>query len=74
MGFYSRQNAEQSRLTDEVYAVIQRHNSLVLGTGVLTQETEQDQRSILAALDLLVEEGKVTITLTPKGQEIRGLS
>lgn len=72
MGLYSRQNAEQSRLTDEVYAVIRRHNSLVLGTGVLTKEIKQDQRSILAALDLLVEEAKITITVTPKEQETWG--
>ncbi len=31
MGFYSRQNAEQSRLTDEVYAVIELHHGVVLG-------------------------------------------
>jgi hypothetical protein len=60
VGFYSRQNAEQSRLTDEVYAVIQRYKSVDLN-GRLTEETKQGARSILAALDLLVEEGKIEI-------------
>jgi hypothetical protein len=68
MGFYSRQDAEQSRLTDEVYAVIQRYDGLVLGDGRRTTETNQDARSILAALDLLAEEGKIRIETTPKSE------
>jgi hypothetical protein len=66
MGFYSRQNAEQSRLTDEVYAVIERHHGVVLGDGRLTKETKQDARSILAAIELLVEEEKIRIESSPK--------
>jgi hypothetical protein len=66
MGFYTRQNAEQSRLTDEIYEVIKRHNGMVLGNGLLTKETKQDARSILAALELLAEEGKIRIETTPK--------
>jgi hypothetical protein len=61
MGFYTRHNAEQSKLTDEVYAVILRHEGLVLGKGLLTKETKQDARSILAALELLAEEGKIKL-------------
>ena len=40
MGFYSRNNEEQSRLTDEVYAAIQRCKGVVLGDGHLSAETE----------------------------------
>ena len=68
MGFYSRQNAEQSRLTDEVYAVILRHNGVVLGDGRLTKETKQDARSILAAIELLAEEEKIRIETRPKNE------
>jgi hypothetical protein len=66
MAFFSRQNAEQSRLTDEVYGVIVRHGSVMQGAGVLSKETHLDTRSILAALDLLEEEGKIVRTITPK--------
>jgi putative IMPACT (imprinted ancient) family translation regulator len=66
MGFYSRQNVEQSRLTDEVYAVIQRHDGVVLGDGRLTKETKQEARSILAAIELLAEEKKIRIETSPK--------
>jgi hypothetical protein len=61
MGFYTRQNTEQSKLTDEVYAVILRHQGVVLGKGLLSEETKQDARSILAALELLAEEGKIRL-------------
>jgi hypothetical protein len=66
MGFYSRNNEEQSRLTDEVYAAIQRCKGPVLGDGHLSAETKQNPRSIYAALELLEEEGKITIALTSK--------
>jgi hypothetical protein len=66
MAYYSRLNNEQSRQADEVYEVIQRHTQLTLGDGTLTRETKQDCRSVLAALELLSEEGKVTVTMTPK--------
>lgn len=68
MGFYSRQNTEQSRLTDEVYAVIQRHNGVVLGDGQLTKETKQDARSILAAIVLRADEKKIRIETSPKNE------
>lgn len=66
MGFYSRAVKEQSRLTDEVYEAIARLGRVVLGDGRLTKETHQDGRSILAALELLAEEGKIRIEGTPK--------
>jgi hypothetical protein len=73
MGPYSRQSAEESNLSDEVYAVIEHHRVVVLGDGRLTYETKQDTRSILAALALLEEERKITITRNPK-DEIIGAS
>jgi hypothetical protein len=69
MGFYSRNNEEQSRLTDEVYAAIQRCKGVVLGDGHLSAETKQEPRSIYAALELLEEEGKITITVTSNARE-----
>jgi hypothetical protein len=69
MGFYSRNNEEQSRLTDEVYAAIQRCKGMVLGDGHLSAETKQEPRSIYAALELLEEEGKITIAVTRNARE-----
>lgn len=66
MGFYSRNNEEQSRLTDEVYKAIRRCKGVVLGDGHLSAETKQDPRSIYAALELLEAEGKITISVTSK--------
>jgi hypothetical protein len=66
MAFFSRKNAEQSRITDEVYKVLARHGSVMQGAGVLSKETNLDTRSILAALDLLEEEGKIVRTITRK--------
>jgi hypothetical protein len=66
MGFYSRNNEEQSRITDKVYEAIQGCEGVVLGDGHLTAETELDARSIYAALELLEAEGKIAITVTPK--------
>lgn len=63
---FSRNNGEQSRITDQVLAVIEKHGGALLGNGLLTKETELDARSILAALDLLSKEGKVRIVLTRK--------
>jgi hypothetical protein len=64
---FSRSNAEQSRITDQVWAVVERHGGAVLGDGLLTRETDLDARSILAALDLLTKEGKIRITVSPRG-------
>jgi hypothetical protein len=66
MGFYTRKNAEQSALTDEAYAVVLRHNGVVLGKGLLAEETRQDARSVLAALELLAKEGKIRIDPIPQ--------
>jgi hypothetical protein len=64
--FFSRQDAEESRITDQVHEVIKRHGSVMQGAGVLSKETNLDTRDILAALDLLEEEGKIVRTITPK--------
>ena len=63
---FSRSNPDQSRITDQVYAVIERHGSVMQGAGVLSEETNLDTRSILAALDLLEQEGKIVRRITPK--------
>jgi hypothetical protein len=66
MGFFSRQNAEQSSITDQVHDVIKRLGTVTQGAGVLSKETNLDARDILAALDLLEEEGKIVRTIMPK--------
>ena len=66
MTFFSRENAEQSRITDRVHEVIVRHGSVVLGEGLLTKETQLDERSIAAALELLEKEGKIIRTVSLK--------
>lgn len=65
MSFYSRCNREQSEQTDRVYVVISKIRSVTLGDGTLTRETQSDARSILAAIELLLEEGKIRITADP---------
>jgi hypothetical protein len=63
---FSRRNPEHSQMTDQVHAVIKRHGTVLQGAGVLSTETNLDVRDILAALDLLEEEGKITRTITLK--------
>ena len=63
---FSRSNPDHSRITDQVYAVIARHGSVMQGAGVLSKETNLDTRSILVALDLLEQEGKIVRRITPK--------
>ena len=65
VAFFSRVNERQSQLTDELFAVIEHHGSVVLGDGRLTKETSLDARSILAAVELLAEEGKIIIETRP---------
>jgi hypothetical protein len=43
-----------------------RHGSVVLGEGLLTKETQLDERSIAAALELLEKEGKIIRTVLLK--------
>ena len=69
MALYSRRNKEESRLTDEVYAVIQRHGSVPIPKGILTRETGHDSRSVLAALELLEEEEKIVITAKKRPED-----
>lgn len=57
---------EQSGQADKVHEVIRRHGSLTLGDGTLSKETGLDIRAILAAIELLSEEGKLIVTMTPK--------
>lgn len=66
MTFFSRGDAEQSKITDAVYAVIGTHDGLVLGDGKLTNETGLDAKSILAALELLESEGKIKLVRTSR--------
>ena len=63
---FSRSNRDHSRIIDQVYAVIERHGSVMQGAGVLSEETNLDTRPILAALDLLEQEGKVVRRIAPK--------
>ena len=67
-GFCSRENAEQSRIVDEVYAVIARHGIVRDRSGVLSAETKLEARDILAALELLLDEGKIVRTAAPKDE------
>ena len=66
MAYYSRLSMEQSRQADKVHEVIRKHGSLTLGDGTLSKETGLDVRAILAAIELLSEEGKLIVTMTPK--------
>jgi hypothetical protein len=66
MTFFSRQNAKQSRITDQVHDVIKRLGPVTQGAGVLSKETNLNVRDIWADLDLLEEEGKIVRTITPK--------
>lgn len=58
--------SEGVKQADKIYDVIQRHGGTVLGDGLLTKETNLDARTILAALDVLAEQGRIRITMTPK--------
>jgi hypothetical protein len=66
MPYYSRLNMGQSDQANKVHEVIKKHGTLTLGDGTLTKETGLDCRSILAAIELLSEEGKLVVTMTPK--------
>lgn len=69
MGHYSRTNKNDSELTDRVFAIMQRDagpNGIISLKGQLTGETGADSKSVLAALELLLEEGK--IRLVPKNE------
>jgi transcription initiation factor IIE alpha subunit len=66
MTYYSRLNMEQSDQADKVYEVIKKHGSMILGDGTLLKETGLDVHSVLAVIELLSEEGKVIVTMTPK--------
>ena len=62
MAHYSRTNKDHSELADKVFAIMKRDagaDSVVSLTGQLTRETGKDLKSILAALELLHEEGKI---------------
>jgi len=63
---FSRWNAEQSKITDQVHEAIIRLGIVTQGARVLSNETNLDTRDILAALELLEEEGRITLSITPK--------
>ena len=66
MTLFSRWNAEQSKITDQVHEAIIRLGIVTQGARVLSNETNLDTRDILAALELLEEEGRITLSITPK--------
>jgi hypothetical protein len=62
MAHYSRTNKDHSELADRVFAIMQRDagaDGVVSLKGQLTRETGMDLKSVLAALELLYEEGKI---------------
>jgi hypothetical protein len=63
---FSRSSPEHSRITDQEYAVIARHGSVMQGAGVLSKKPISTPRTILVALDLLEQEGKIVRRITPK--------
>jgi hypothetical protein len=67
---FLRMDSKYSRIADEVYEVIRCHGSVLQGDGTLTRETKCTPSEIGVALELLLEEGKITRTIWPKGQEV----
>jgi hypothetical protein len=62
MAHHSRTNRDHSELADKVLAIMKRDvgpDGVVSLTGQLTRETGSDLKSVLAALELLHEEGKI---------------
>ena len=67
MTHYSRNNAEQVAHADAVYAAMKKFpRGKPLPKGALHENTGLELRSIIAALELLIAEGKVE--LVPKDE------
>jgi hypothetical protein len=73
MAHYSRNVAHESRATDEVYSLIQGYPNGVTLNQLMSDNPDRlkDVRSVLAAIDLLTEEGKVRREVTPGKQDWR---
>ena len=59
MSKYLRSIAHQSRATDEIYCLLQPYEDGVTVRQLMRDNEMKDANTVLAALDLLVEEGKI---------------
>jgi hypothetical protein len=56
------------KATNEVLAAVQRCEGSI-NVEQLVRDTKQDLRSVLAAVEYLLENGKITMFVTPKGEK-----
>jgi hypothetical protein len=65
MAHYLSSNPEQMKLKDEVYAALQHFEGNATHEE-LGQYTKQDLWHVLAAIEYLIEEGKIGVIVTRK--------
>jgi len=65
MAYYLSSNAEQMKATDQVLAEVQKCEGSI-DVEQLVKNTKQGLRSVLAAIEYLLENREITMFVTPK--------
>jgi hypothetical protein len=65
MAYYVSSNAEQMKATDQVLAEVQKSEGSI-DVEQLVKNTKQGLRSVLAAIEYLLENREITMFVTPK--------